>query len=331
MGWAAIVGFDQAPASSNNKRSDPILSCPTADVEIQVTPDILWSMSQTTPAFFLRLFVLVLSFAFAPDGAKAAGSSSRDVALVVPKLKTLPPGATFSDAAAILGDFDEESRQSAGVFLYQLSEESDLAVVAPDRKEIWAIFHEHADKLDMLIDRRPTIDAPAIIAALSDLHMQPQRRVARLLETAMKQASEMTLYSIAPDSRYDVRESGMKVITLTGWEGSAWTITGEKTLRAQTDIAALASSLRENVEQANSGPASCFRPRHALRFQRNGETITLLVCFECLQCDIDGFKEAGTRPWLTLSFSPTAVRTWNEIFTRAGLTIQRDTPPAPTK
>jgi hypothetical protein len=299
--------------------------------KLQVPPGTLLAMSQTASAFCLRLFVLALSFAFAPGVAKAAGSSSRDVAVVVPKLKSLPAGATFSDAAAILGDFDTESRQSADVFLYRLSDDSDLAVVAPDRKEIWAIFHKHADKLDMLIDRRPIIDAPAIHAALSDLYMQPQRRVARLLETAMKRASEMTLYSIAPDSRHPVRASETKVITPTGREGSAWTITGEKTLHAQADIAALASSLRENVEQANSGPASCFRPRHALRFQRDGETITLLVCFECLQCDIDGFKEAGTRPWLTLSFSPTAVRTWNEIFTRAGLIIQQDTPGEPTK
>lgn len=295
---------------------------------MRLSPDILPAMSRIARPLALRLFILVLTFAFAPGAVRAADAGSRDVAVVVPKLKALPASATFSDAAAILGNFDSESPREPGVFLYRLSDDSDLALVAPARKEIWVIFHEQTDKLDTLIDRRPIIDAPAVYDALSEVQMARQRRVARVLENAMKEAPEMILYSIAPDSRYEVRGPNVKVIKPHAGEDNAWTVTGEKTLRVKTEIAALASSLRENIDQNRFGAASCFRPRHALRFQRGGETITLLVCFECLKCDIDGFKEAGDHPWFNLSFSPTAVRTWNEIFTRAGLTIQQDAPPA---
>ena len=56
-----------------------------------------------------------------------------------------------------------------------------------------------------------------------------------------------------------------------------------------------------------------------------GETeVTILVCFECTQCDVAGFKEREAEPYFNLAHDSAAAKTWNQIYQEAGLVIQVD-------
>lgn len=143
-----------------------------------------------------------------------------------------------------------------------------------------------------------------------------ERRHAPTLERAILDAQEITLLSIAPNSRYDPQEKGRSYVIVDGLEGR-WLITGEAKIADQKKMADLAGSLRSSIEEKREFEAPpCFSPRHAIRFRRGPEEVTVLVCFECWQCYTHRFKERG---YFQVSASPEPI--WTAIFTNAGLRI----------
>lgn len=143
-----------------------------------------------------------------------------------------------------------------------------------------------------------------------------ERRYAAVLERAILDAQEITILSIAPDSRYDAREKGRSYVVVDAMEGG-WLVTGETKIANLKLIAELAGTLRRSIEEDRGfGPPPCFRPRHALRFKRGLAEVTVLVCFECWQCYTHRFKE---RQFFQISHSPEPA--WTAIFERAGLKI----------
>ena len=143
-----------------------------------------------------------------------------------------------------------------------------------------------------------------------------ERRHAPTLERAILGAREISLFSIEPESRYVPRQKGKKYVSVDELEGS-WLITGEAKINDPKLIADLAGSLRRSIEEDRErGPPPCFLPRHAIRFKRGAEDVTILVCFECFQCYTHRFKERG---YFQVSLSPEPI--WTAIFTKAGLKI----------
>jgi len=251
----------------------------------------------------------------------------RDPKTVIPQLKALGTHATLGEVGAILGKEDLAGKNRPGVLDFELADGSDVVVALTNARDVLAIMREQSGgQCELILDNRPEpiLGPPVFIQALSEVHLARERRAARVLENAMIAAPEITLYSVAPDSRYDVRAPGVKSITMPAWKEGAWTITGEATLRDKGAIALLASSLRNNIEGSEFGAAMCFRPRHALRFMRGETEVTILVCFECTQCDVAGFKEREAEPYFNLAHDSAAAKTWNQIYQEAGLVIQVD-------
>ena len=108
------------------------------------------------------------------------------------------------------------------------------------------------------------------------------------------------------------------------FELGAWSITGTAVLTDRAKIAALAGSITKSILHNRLEVASCFLPRHAIRFQRGSEQVTLLVCFECLQVDVDGLREREKEPYFHIAVWSGAPRIWNDIFEGAGLKIGFD-------
>ena len=70
-----------------------------------------------------------------------------------------------------------------------------------------------------------------------------------------------------------------------------------------------------------SGPfASCFNPRHGIRARKSGETVELLICFECGQVQIDSSKEAER----VLKLTKKPSRTFNAVLTSAGVALPKN-------
>jgi len=150
-------------------------------------------------------------------------------------------------------------------------------------------------------------------------YLVPQRQAAIAIEKAMIENTEITLFTIDPYSEFNPPKPGVPVLIM---ENHAWGITGTATLREKDDIAALASSFRENIDHNSMVMAACFSPRHALRFKRGKDVVTLLICFECLICEVSGFKELETDPLFNLAYNyPNTAVTWNRIYRKTGLLV----------
>ncbi len=74
---------------------------------------------------------------------------------------------------------------------------------------------------------------------------------------------------------------------------------------------ALYKGIRESAD-----PAICFEPGFALRATSNGETVELLICFECRQIEI---TFAGHKQMIDTSDSP--LETFNRALRRAGVPL----------
>ena len=46
------------------------------------------------------------------------------------------------------------------------------------------------------------------------------------------------------------------------------------------------SLVYQGVRSSNGTVAACFNPRHGIHATRQGRTVDLLICFECLQIEI---------------------------------------------
>jgi hypothetical protein len=48
----------------------------------------------------------------------------------------------------------------------------------------------------------------------------------------------------------------------------------------------LVMALRDGFENSDGKMAKCFWPRHGLRWEENGRTIDIVICFECYQVEV---------------------------------------------
>ncbi|MDA1195443.1 MAG: hypothetical protein O2894_09700 [Planctomycetota bacterium] len=58
-------------------------------------------------------------------------------------------------------------------------------------------------------------------------------------------------------------------------------VLGRVTVTDDTEHRSIVEAVYRGLKGEGAGPASCFWPRHALRFTHDGRTVELLICFEC--------------------------------------------------
>ena len=73
-----------------------------------------------------------------------------------------------------------------------------------------------------------------------------------------------------------------------------WKVLGRTTIKDDAARKKLTADLAAAAEASEGLAAACFNPRHGLCVTRNGKTIDLVICFECLQVQVfEGDKDAG--------------------------------------
>jgi hypothetical protein len=98
-----------------------------------------------------------------------------------------------------------------------------------------------------------------------------------------------------------------------------WNVLGKVSITDRGEQATLRQALYQGVRENKDGMvAGCFIPRHGLRVTRDGKTVELVICFQCMSMQVFGVK---TRSLLTTS-SPANV--FNEVLRDKGV-------PLPTK
>ncbi|SRR5712691_8017143 len=62
-----------------------------------------------------------------------------------------------------------------------------------------------------------------------------------------------------------------------------YAVLGKIEIRDQTERAALLEALYKGIQDSEGRLALCFNPRHGVSATLAGETVDLVICFECLQ------------------------------------------------
>jgi hypothetical protein len=100
---------------------------------------------------------------------------------------------------------------------------------------------------------------------------------------ALGKADTAELYSLDPDPRRE-KDGG-------GFHG--WKVLGKTEVKGESARKELLGALRRSADENELGPAACFNPRHGLRLTAGGNTVDLVICFECLQVEVyDGADKA---------------------------------------
>ncbi len=85
----------------------------------------------------------------ATGGALAETKPSRDAAKVMPKIEKLTTQSEFRDVTAILGEPDRDVGSGIHVYLFRLSDGTELRVGTPDDKDIMYIDRIRATRLGL--------------------------------------------------------------------------------------------------------------------------------------------------------------------------------------
>lgn len=93
----------------------------------------------------------------------------------------------------------------------------------------------------------------------------------------LQKTDSFELYSLEPlkeDGRSDddPKDSGERL--------HGWRILGKMTVSEESTRYQLIEALKENMSWVGVGD-KCFDPRHAIRRKNDGETVDLIICFEC--------------------------------------------------
>jgi hypothetical protein len=90
------------------------------------------------------------------------------------------------------------------------------------------------------------------------------------------------------------------------------TLLGRAQIDDNNEREELLNALYKGIQES-TGPAICFEPGFGLRGTADGDTVELLICFECLQIEIT-FR--GHKQMVSTSSSP--LETFNTALRRAG-------------
>jgi hypothetical protein len=121
------------------------------------------------------------------------------------------------------------------------------------------------------------------------------------------------LFSLDPRSGWDSQE---KKEATAAKRLQQWMVVGKAVVKDATEIARIRAAVLEGIRSSDGVVASCFNPRHALRFRNRGAEFTVIICFECRHAIVAGTKELdGFRT------SARPEEFFNRLFAEKGLTV----------
>jgi hypothetical protein len=103
----------------------------------------------------------------------------------------------------------------------------------------------------------------------------------------LKSAERLVLYSI-DGTRSDFRpDEGSKLAEVVDTYGGC-PILGKVEVTNKNDRDKLVAKLQEAVARPDGPAANCFWPRHAILAVENGQTLEIVICFQCRQYMLNG-------------------------------------------
>lgn len=98
----------------------------------------------------------------------------------------------------------------------------------------------------------------------------------------LEQADDFVLYSLYPARIKEIEEQKKQV----GKEFfHDFMVLGKTEVGAREVRERLLNALFKGISESDGSIAMCFSPRHGIRAVLNGETVDLIICFECLQIE----------------------------------------------
>ncbi len=92
-------------------------------------------------------------------------------------------------------------------------------------------------------------------------------------------------------------------------------VLGRTEISDRKERAELLQALYQGVQESDGSVALCFSPRHGISATLAGETVDLVICFECLSMEVHSKTKGGV---LTTDYPRS---TFNRVARRAGLTV----------
>ena len=124
--------------------------------------------------------------------------------------------------------------------------------------------------------------------------------------------SDTSLELIAVNPDWPTKESKADPSTLHGY-----TVRGRAMLEGREVRLELLNALAAGARENNGMSAACFNPRHAIVAEVDGKICELIICFECLACQVWD----GTERVANIDISETPRATFDRIYSAAGLSI----------
>lgn len=133
------------------------------------------------------------------------------------------------------------------------------------------------------------------------------RRLPEAVRDVLAHADRFELVSLNPDGG-PTREEGRY------W---GWRVLGSTVVGSPTDRQELLAALETGIAENTGWVAACFDPRHGIRASRGGDSLDLVVCFECAQIYI--YSDGKRAESVLVSGSPEPV--FDRILTAAGVEL----------
>jgi hypothetical protein len=95
-------------------------------------------------------------------------------------------------------------------------------------------------------------------------------------KTILDKAKSYELFSLDPRKDEEKEEKGKD--NFHGYK-----VLGKTTVKDAKDREKLLTALAKGIKESKGEIAKCFDPRHGIRATHDGQTVDLVICFECLQ------------------------------------------------
>jgi len=112
------------------------------------------------------------------------------------------------------------------------------------------------------------------------------------------------------------KATGEKTRTAVPEKFHGYQVLGQIEVRDATTRAELVAALERGILEAD-GLRGCFEPRHGIRAADGGETVDLVICFECVHMYVYRGQDASNPNVVSISQSPLPV--FRSVLDRAGI------------
>lgn len=104
-----------------------------------------------------------------------------------------------------------------------------------------------------------------------------------------------------------------------------YAVLGKTEIKDKKEREELLRALYKGIADSPGTMTGCFEPRHGISATANGETVELVICFQCLSIG------AYAKNQLNVRTTPHALPTFNQALEKAGLPVAKDIVSPPVK